>query len=162
MNWLLSLIILFSFGQKNSEESIYEKIYRESNFVVYLEVGTLDHRQDEQGNLQHYMNWSRLTGFFVRDEDGVWLWTAGHVIMYGIDHLREPHIAYFRSDLNKIPQELEFYGYDESIDIALFKLKNEEAVNNLTLARFGQSEDILIGQQVISIICPPPLKFYFA
>lgn len=169
MNWFLFLFIVWSVSdQKNSENlrantdtEIYEKLYQESGYVASLEIGYLNHRQDELGQTLHYMSWNRLTGFFFRDEDGVWLFTAGHAVSYGIDHLRDPHVAYFRSDLNKIPEELEFFSYDQSIDVSLFRPLKQEAFDNFPLARLGNSDDLQAGQEVFTINGPPPFRLYF-
>ena len=156
MNFLILLIGLVGV----SEDSIYTKVYQQSAFISYLEIGYLEHGKDDEGQLYHYMKWSHLTGFSFRDEDGVWLLTAGHAIIYDINHLHDPHVAYFRSDTKKVPEELEFIGYDPYIDVSLFRFLKPEAVDGLPLARLGRSENLQVGQEVISISCSGSLRFF--
>ena len=124
-----------------------------------MEIGSLGHRKDENGDVIHYPHWVKCSGFIDKDSDGIWVLSAGHCVPEHIDHLRGPHVAYFRASLKKIPEEIEFVGYDRNMDCSLFRFKNPDALKDFPFSVLGSSKDLAVGQRVLVLGSPYPSRF---
>lgn len=132
----------------------------DSKYTVLIDLSYWEHRNNDEGKLYHYKNWSKGTGFIYKDDDGVWVLTAAHIVPYNINHLIERSVfASFNLDLQHDPEELEFIGSDRGMDVMLFKFINQDSAKNLPHATLGISENLQVRQQVIAIGHPWPIKF---
>ena len=157
MNTLIALLALFIVGDIGEKSP--EQIFKESDYVVYLEIGSLGHRKEEDGTIIHYPRWGKCSGFLHKDNDGIWVLSAGHCVPEYVDHLYGPHVAYFRSSLKKVPEEIEFFSYDPTFDCSLFRVKNQAALKDFLFPTLGSSKNLVVGQQVIALGNPFPTRF---
>ncbi len=128
--------------------------------TVLIDLSYYEHRKDDDGVQYHFKNWIKSTGFIYKDEDGIWILSAAHIIPYDSNHLVEGStFASFNPELKHDPEKIEFVAYDRKIDISLFKFVDQESVKNLPYVKLGSSEDLEIGQEVLAIGHPWPIKF---
>jgi len=132
----------------------------DTKYAVTIDLSYYEHGVNDEGEEYHYKNWTKSTGIIYKDDDGVWILTAAHIIPHGINHLIENSVfASFHPDLKHNPEEIEFMAYDRKIDVSLFKFVNQKSANNLPHAKLGKSANLKIGQQVLSIGSPLPIRF---
>ncbi len=171
---LLTFLLLAINDQPGSENRLFAKRtqcyasrfllpgqeIKEPKYVVRIDLVFLDHGVDEDGTKYHYKNWSKGSGFVYEDKDGIWILSVGHIISHGISHLVEGSIfAYFHPDLKHDPEEIKFVGYDQKIDVSLFKFTNQESVKKIPCAILGSSKDLKNGQRVMVVGHPLPIQF---
>ncbi|MEK7114958.1 MAG: trypsin-like peptidase domain-containing protein [Patescibacteria group bacterium] len=150
LNLLVTLLLLVDNPNLNQEKT----------YVVLIDFIYWEHGKDEDGAQYHYQNWAKSSGFIYKDQDGVWVLSNAHIIPHGTDHLVEGSIfVSFHPDLQHDPEEIEFRGHDPKIDVSLFRFINQESAKNLPHAIMGVSENLKVGQRVVAIGNPWPIKF---
>lgn len=154
---------------RGEDDSVYVKIFAESDYVVQLSVASTKPNQPPttsydpfgpnaeplDSNAQPQWDWSRLSGFIVEDNREKWVLTAGHGFMNGDLNDIQKIIVYFRHG-KKRPLEAKLAGYSKRLDTALVKFTDQLPLADIPAAPFGSSADLKVGQEVLSIGFPAP------
>lgn len=127
-----------------------------SDKILLLNVAT-EVRFEEKGVTYSRLEWALVTAWAFEDEDGKWIVTAGHIVRFDADRVKNVSCI-FKSG-KKNPEELSLVGYDHRIDTALLKCVDPEANKDLPVLELGNSSNLKAGQKVFSFGHPFPFRW---
>lgn len=81
------------------------------------------------------------TAFIIKDNDGLWLVTANHVIETDLFFSRIFQVVY-RPGLNREPSYVKLVAYDPMVDLALLKFDPDEKTDDLKSLQWGDSDEL--------------------
>ncbi|MFH1759074.1 MAG: S1C family serine protease [Patescibacteria group bacterium] len=156
MRTLMAIALLLVMNLSAYADPVHEKIFQQTDSVICITAGQEYDVQQPDGSMGKEMRWGMFSGFIFKDNDGIWVLTAGHIEHQGEGPPIKKILAYFRQ-LDREPVELKMVGYDHRLDVALLKFANPKAAQGLPMSTLGSSAKLKIGQDIISIGFPSPL-----
>ena len=130
----------------------HQKLYEEADYLVHLDVEGINIKSKRAFQ-------SSLSGMIFDFNGKQYILTAGHIQDAG--EIVNKITVYFKYDESFV-QEARLIGIDEKCDVAVLRFSDPFFHFPGRLARFGNSSDIQIGEETISLGSPLGFAYTFS